>query len=1001
MKNFRTSLAAAITFAALTAALAVNAGPTFIKLDEAANAGIEDDGIGDNGQGGWTDEGINDMYIYPPVEFGKVTRNGYAFNVIDPATNNGKSVIILKGGERCKEKPSEVSVKVGGVKAKYLYVLQNAAAQVKGEPKNYLAAVYTVKYADGSAIEIPIRDDIEVRQWWTKNWYDNGEDKSWPFFIGQNTYTEKWKMYLGVWATRWENPTPDKPIDQITFRTEGKEVVIIWAATLDDADYFASPDVKKDFKRPDGPPAGYFEKKLEGENQRIFAAMREKGFAKGVRRVDLIAPDLVAVTIDSAVSRGAGIGESKAAALQDAKNFAIAENGKKETTAPTKVGRHSYMYDTANVGAFPNTKIYWHTYYLRLGTPLASGHSYLVSVKGLPEGMTAEAKLDYDVAKTSTPAIKVNQAAYSTKALRKYAYLGWWAGDLGAVDYAALKTFTVVDDANGKEILSGEITARTPPEDKKVKPEEEVSGEEVRQLDLSPLAKTGRYHIVIPGLGRSDSFSVGGDGVFDEYKTVMRGFLFQRCGCELTKEVCDFPRSACHLRNYESGHLVCGVNEKYENGKPVVQNPPAKPGEPTKEFRGGYHDAGDFDLFYGHFIATSQIMIAFETKPEAFKDGDLKLPESGNSIPDILDEAEWGLKFYADTQQEDGGVISGRGNDEDYITKEWKEEFKKWKQERPEWKAFGDYPPYGNFFPSNASSNSFAAVAAQFSRCVRKYDAKKADAYLAKAKKAYDWALRHQAPGYDQEGISYCKIEWKKSWIWAASELFKTTGEKEYNEVVVKLADKKEDAFKSHWNRANSIPFFKWAYATCEQPGVDAKLKKEFREHIVKSAEGIAASDEKRAYRMGAGKEDGGWGNLVGGGYYGSVSLMAYLLTGDQKHLDAASLNADYQLGANPLSRSFITGLGARPPEHPEVRAWLYDPRGAPCPDIPVFGPGGNPKSLDDVHPDDVPIWRRWLDDRIAAMHSEFGIAGPMGDAAMLYGILWALENGAGPEKAK
>jgi len=990
------------TYAAIISMVAAGmaqAAPQYLDLGKAVNSNFEDDGVADNGKGGWTDEGINDMIIYPQLKFGENVRNGYKFKLIDPAANGGNAVMILKGADRCKDKPQEIAVKVPSYKAKYLYIVQNAASQAKGEQKGYVVAVYTVKYEDGTSVDIENHDGVEIRQWWTGSWWDNSERKSWPVYMGRNFYTMKYSQFIGLWAMQWENPNPGKAITEIVFKSTGKAVPIIWAVTFDDEDYFTNPNIKADFVRPDGPPSDFFDKRIAQEQERLFTEMKVAGMVKGVRRAELIRPDLVAITVDAVVAGGAGQGEAKAAALQKEENFTVKSSDGKDAdfangVNPVKVGRHTFKYDTVNVGAFPGNNLYWHTYYLKLAKALKPGGKYMVSIKGIPAEFAGSMELDCSE-NAVTPVIKVNQGAYSSKASKRYAYLGWWAADLGPQEYSEFKKFSLVDDKSGAEVFSGEIKLRKasgdPAKENKFK-EENISGENVYELDFSAFNKTGRYRIRIPGFASSSAFGIGGDDMKNCYYTTMRGFLVQRCGCELTKDVTDYPRPACHLKNYESGHLVYGVNEKYVDGKPVVQNRPLKDGEPVKEFRGGYHDAGDYDVFYSHMMANSMTMIAFEFQPDVFKDGDLKLPESGNGIPDILDEAEWGMKFYADTQDADGGVYAGRGNDEDYIGKEWKNEFNKWKEISPDLKKYGDYPPYGNFFPSAGSSFTFAAVASQFARCVKKYDAKKSEQYLAKAKKAYEWAEKHQAEGYEKEGISYGRVELKKGWIWAASELFKTTGEKKYGDEVVRLADKKEDAFKSSWNQVNSVPFFKWAYASTDNPNVDKQLQKTLADSIRKSADDIAKNCEAHAYRMGNGRDSGGWGNNEGGGYYAYICLMAYMLGGDQKHLDAACVNADYQLGANPLSRSFITGIGARPPEHPELRGPLYSEKG-PAPGISVYGPGGDSKSLGGAYPVEVPLWRCWLDNRVAAMHSEFTVGSSIGESGILYAILWAMEN--------
>src|SRR5690606_17631248 len=96
------------------------------------------------------------------------------------------------------------------------------------------------------------------------------------------------------------------------------------------------------------------------------------------------------------------------------------------------------------------------------------------------------------------------------------------------------------------------------------------------------------------------------------------------------------------------------------------------------------------------------------------------------------------------------------------------------------------------------------------------------------------------------------------------------------------------------------------------------QIQKELREQLIKRAEGIVADTDRPAYRVGRGpaEKDNGWGNLNGGGHWADPCLRAYWLTRDAKFLTAASLNADFQLGANPTSRTFISGMGSRFPRH-------------------------------------------------------------------------------------
>ena len=91
----------------------IYAGETyFVDLTKVVNSDIEDDGISGNKKGGWSDEGINDMYIYPPLEFGKVNRYGYQFEILDPKKNDGKAVVMLKGQPSAQDKPAKVDIPI-------------------------------------------------------------------------------------------------------------------------------------------------------------------------------------------------------------------------------------------------------------------------------------------------------------------------------------------------------------------------------------------------------------------------------------------------------------------------------------------------------------------------------------------------------------------------------------------------------------------------------------------------------------------------------------------------------------------------------------------------------------------------------------------------------------------------------------------------------------------------------------------------------------------------
>ena len=948
---------------ASAAAVAAPPEPFFVDLTGVVNTLSEDDGIANNGKGGWTDEGVNDMFIYPPIGAGRVTRNGYQFQLPEATANAGHSVVMLQGSSRAKDKPATVKVALPNVKGRYLYVLQNSAAEVIGQPKEYRVATYTVTYADGTTQEIPVRDGVEIRPWWSGQWWDNSGRASWPIFMGVNLYSLKWNKYIGVWAMQWENPTPDKPIAALSFHSEGKAVPVIWAVTLADEDFY-EPEARRktDFVRPPGPPSDYFRGKQAIEQRAIMEAATQEKRLQGIVRAEMIRNDLVAVTMDDALDGlGAGSGAGVVETNQVPDCFTVTDVSTSGAAGvhPARVGRQTSECWRGDIGTFPENTLYLHVFYLQMPAPLQSGHTYRIAAAGIDARFRAAIELAYDEKKSATPVIKINQGAYArVTATNRYAYLGWWAGDLGKVDFSACKTYEVVEESSGKTVLTGAITPRAT--------DDVRSGEDIFEMSLGGLTQAGRYHIRIPGLACSDTFAVGGDAVRQLYMNTSRAFFHQRCGQELKQPWTPFQRPACHVSVYAGGRLV---------GSPGYI-PAAN--EAIHTFHGGYHDAGDDDVFTYHLRATAQLLDAVEQYPGTFKDGDLNIPESGNGIPDVLDEAAWALSVYHDNQQADGGIPLGRGNEQD-SQRDW------------ERTHAGAEPPFGLFPPTEMSCTEYAAVAAHFARLIRPYDAARATAYAESAKRAYAWACTHvdNSPKKKDEGQRLFRA-------WAAAEIFTTTGDAAIQAELKELIT--AGAFKQvPWQLSGLTPLCIWSVASGQQPGSDPAQRDALRKKIIESADSAARHTFENPYRMGHdGKAAMGWGNGNGGGYYGDVLLRAWWLTRQQKYLDAASLNADFQLGANPLSKTFITGIGVRHPVQPEINESLYtQPRrtGDTVAGITVYGlANGQPPG----YPASVPLYRHWRDiGQSAEVSSEFTITETIGNSAMLYAALFAEDQKA------
>jgi endoglucanase len=714
-------------------------------------------------------------------------------------------------------------------------------------------------------------------------------------------------------------------------------------------------------------------------NEKLYEYALKQGLIEGVRSVELIRPDLLAVTVDPALSKCAAE-PGAARSFQKPEFFTISSSTDRNylvANHPVGVGQESFeRFNRVARGPFMWQTLWWHCYYLQLPKPLASGHNYSIAVLGIDEPLKKQIVFTYDQDQTTSKAFKINQVGYCSKAGKRFAYLGWWAGDRGPVDYGTYTRFEVIDESNGESVLEGPIVARALQDIR-------FSGEDVYQMDISRL-QSGTYHIRVPGFACSETFRIGREGLQQLYYHTMRAFFHQRCGQEFRPPWTEFAKPACHHEVWESGHVLDGSGDIVCLWKDASEPNKPKAGEAKRSFRGGYHDAADFDTFTYHLPATSEALAACEMNSAPFKDGDLNLPESGNGIPDILDEAEWGLSFYIDNQYADGAVPLGRINECDGR----KQNIAGDKQ--------APFPPYGVLPPMRTSTPTFAAVAAQFARCIRPYDPGKAARFTKAAAKAFEYAsVRTPEQIWQQfttEDVPLVRHEkqdraWEPMLCWAAAELYHTTGDRQYNDYLLEH----QTAIR-YWNQRDLRC---WPYLTCEHPDADQELKGDMLKLLREDAEKYLDNINECPYRMSNGAFiKAGWGSAQGVNH-NPLLLRLYFLTKESKYLDAASLNADWHLGCNPAGQTFITNLGYRFPNRPEISWFLYengpnDMRGKTVPGISIYGIGPALKWYQPPRP----VGRSFRDvwGGGAEIWNEFTVHQCLGPAAMTYAVLHALE---------
>ena len=288
-----------------------------------------------------------------------------------------------------------------------------------------------------------------------------------------------------------------------------------------------------------------------------------------------------------------------------------------------------------------------------------------------------------------------------------------------------------------------------------------LSGDTVQPADFSNLRRAGTYYIQIPGVGKSWNFSVGSNVFERTYYLAMRGFYGQRCGTavDLGPEFPGDSHPACHLRG--EFHPSSGKSGPRDN-------------------IGGWHDAGDYGRYMVNSgVATGTLLWAWEIYGPRLKPIQLKIPETGNGTPDILNEVRWNLEWMLKMQDTDGGAWHKQTSTHfpGFIAPD--------KDSLPSEVIGTGSAPY----KSTCATADLAAVAAIAARVYKPYDPQFAARALDAARRAWQWTEQYpnvifrNPPGVTtgEYGDSNCADER----LWAAAELWRTTGEAPYHQFFL------------------------------------------------------------------------------------------------------------------------------------------------------------------------------------------------------------------------
>lgn len=462
------------------------------------------------------------------------------------------------------------------------------------------------------------------------------------------------------------------------------------------------------------------------------------------------------------------------------------------------------------------------------------------------------------------------------------------------------------------------------------------SGENVHEIDFSAFDVTGTGYTLTVGTETSFPFAISADGLKKLRYDSLAFFYNQRSGIAIDAKYvgAEYARPAGHVNvapNQGDNNVPCrsDLNCGY-----------------TLDVRGGWYDAGDQGKYVVNGgIAAWELLDEYERAARlgdasALGDGKLAIPEQGNGVPDILDEARWEVDFLLSMQVPDGkpnaGMVHHKIHDAQWTAL----------PTRPD----QDSQPRRLSAPSTAATLNMAAVAAQAARLWRTIDAAYADKLLAAAEKAYAAAKAHPGmladPNDGTGGGTYSDNTVTDEFYWAAAELFATTGKSAYRTDVTGSSLYRGVSFNTHgfdWGSTGALGDITLALVPTDLPAADTTA---IKTAITTTADShltqMAAMGYPAPYRTADGTYEWGSNGLVANN--GVVLALAHDLTKQEKYRDGAFAAMDYLLGRNPANYSYVSGHGDQPVKNVHHRFWAHELDAA----LPIAPPGalsGGPNS--------------------------------------------------------
>jgi hypothetical protein len=346
------------------------------------------------------------------------------------------------------------------------------------------------------------------------------------------------------------------------------------------------------------------------------------------------------------------------------------------------------------------------------------------------------------------------------------------------------------------------------------------------------------------------------------------------------------------LTTYGPFHPQWGKAYGADNWDHVDWSKFAEPGNPTNPNAwGGHSDATDWDRNPGHVSSIWDMLLPYILSNGKLSDNNCQIRESGNEIPDLINEANYETDFWLRLRDAKGGYASGINNPSQKDTLMYQ-------AAAAPWMAW--------------CSAANAAVTADAFRIAKRQDMVKK--YTAAAVEAWKTANEE---GLDQfSGIGNGGMRGRDLKFMAAAYLYNVTGDRTYEDAMAKECTITGPTSEIDNGKSNEL----WgaaAYLTCARNKVQEihypKLLENMKAAILNEAQKKNVSGSEKWPSRRSSNTAYGWFQTT---QEVQTLCVAHAISTDpaekQQFLKALVLEADWGLGRNPMNMVQMTGLGSR-----------------------------------------------------------------------------------------